>query len=697
MKKHTEVFYNVQHSPVGAFASFTLGMKGPRGGLGLELSGPACGSVLIGSEGMDGMFDALPYFDDPADERKRYESENPAAAKLPESKVRLISDEKITRTITPATDTLVSGDMTFTVYSPFYKLPDPAKGNDAELKKMLVPSVFATLELDNTKGSIPRKVFFGYQGKDPYSNMRTCNAGPLKGIAQGLCTGIFTTDDMVASQAFNLDIALHNADIPSARDFLLGPGGILAGTVAPGEKKSFRFSICFFKAGPVTSGLDTTYYYTRYFRNLEDAASFGLDNFAWYTGAAKAADALIDTSRLSSDRAFLLSQAVHSYLGSTELLSRDGRPLWVVNEGEYRMMNTFDLTIDQTFFEMLLHPWSVKNILDLFIERYSYRDEIFMQGSDASFKGGISFTHDMGVGNNFTPAGRSCYEMPNLHGCFSQMTMEQLLNFILTYALYEYGADDGEYLKKMTPLLSECLESMLNRDHPDDARRDGLMKFDSRRTIIGSEITTYDSLDASLGQSRNNLYIAMKMWAASLALYSLFIKGGSHDAARRALAQADLISKTVLSRVNADGTIYAVQERGNTSLIIPVIEGLVYPCVTGMCEFAAERYRELFAALGVHIRAVLKKGICLFEDGAFKLSSTSKNSWPSKIFISQFIIENILGIADPALMREADGAHVNWMLDPDNAFFAFSDQFMAGKVCGSRYYPRGVSAVLWLR
>ena len=34
-------FFNAHHSPIGAFASFTLGHKGPSGGLGMDVGKPA--------------------------------------------------------------------------------------------------------------------------------------------------------------------------------------------------------------------------------------------------------------------------------------------------------------------------------------------------------------------------------------------------------------------------------------------------------------------------------------------------------------------------------------------------------------------------------------------------------------------------------------------------------------------------------
>ena len=65
-------------------------------------------------------------------------------------------------------------------------------------------------------------------------------------------------------------------------------------------------------------------------------------------------------------------------------------------------------------------------------------------------------------------------------------------------------------------------ERLIRRDHPDPKRRDGVMSADFSRCMGGAEITTYDSLDASLGQARNNLYLAVKTWAAYIGLHEIF-------------------------------------------------------------------------------------------------------------------------------------------------------------------------------
>ena len=92
---------------------------------------------------------------------------------------------------------------------------------------------------------------------------------------------------------------------------------------------------------------------------------------------------------------------------------------------------------------------------------------------------------------------------------------------------------------------------------------------------------------------------------------------------------------------------------------------------------------------------MLKVGVCLFPDGGWKLSATSTNTWLSKIYLTQHIARQILGQSAEST-DAADAAHVAWLTDPRNAFWSWSDQIDAGEAIGSKYYPRGVTATLWL-
>ena len=108
-------------------------------------------------------------------------------------------------------------------------------------------------------------------------------------------------------------------------------------------------------------------------------------------------------------------------------------------------------------------------------------------------------------------------------------------------------------------------------------------------------------------------------------------------------------------------------------------------------------FTPLIAALRRHLRGVLKKGICLFPDGGWKISSTSNNSWLSKVYLCQFIASEILGEKPGKSGAVADQAHAAWLLDEKNNYWAWSDQIVSGEAKGSKYYPRGVTSILWLK
>jgi hypothetical protein len=731
-------FYNSQHSPVGAFASFTLGFKGASGGLGIELAGPACQNVYIGAESVDrGRFLALPFYKDEVDHSVETvptaqdvwgDSDRESGVRQDKDctginvnshpiTITPFADGEITRRTTPARDIWRCGDLEFKIYTPSPSVPDMAF--EAEYaavdptiaKDVLIPAVFAELTLDNSAHALPRKAFFGYEGNDPYNAMRrvdsweiigidTAKNGSMdgmniKGVAQGAITGIFTDDpEAVCALAFFPDELLAD-DIADRLPFGLGSTGMLVMTAKPMERRTWRFAVCFYRAGVVTTGIDTCYMYTRHFVNIEDVADYALKNFERYRAEAAEFDAMVVERGLGAERLFMLSQAVKSYYGSTQLLFdlEAGAPRWVVNEGAYRMMNTLDLAVDQVFFEMLKNPWTVRSVLDQYADGYSYFDEVKNERGER-FPGGISFAHDMGVANAFSAPGRSVYEIGGRSGCYSYMSQEQLVNWILCAGVYWEGSRDDAWLSSRRRIIELCLTSMLNRDGESVESRDGVMDLDSCKTGAGAEITTYDNVDTALGRARRSSYLAVKCWAAYLALSNMLGALGSAGSAKTAADQAERCADTIMMYRLDDGTIPALLEEGGGALTLSAVEGLAYPVVMGLFEDmkAAEKYCPFIIALRKHFEAALANG-CRFESGAWKMSKTSDNSWLSKTFLCQFIAEKIFKHAPDV---EADKVHASWLLDPENARQAFSDQMRAGKLCGSAYYPRGVTGILWL-
>jgi hypothetical protein len=560
------------------------------------------------------------------------------------------------------------------------------------------------LTIDNRRGRRNRRAFFGYEASNPFLNVRRLDdvsRGSFSGVGQGPITAIVSDSPGVFSgSGFTLDDCLE-PDFPENLAFGLGPIGVLQAVVPKGKRQTYRFAICFYRDGTITSGLSTRYFYTSLFSSIEDVAAYALANADEQIAQARQADALLAKTKLSPAQKFQLAHAVRSYYGSTEFLQlENGEPFWVVNEGEYRMMNTFDLTVDHLFFEMDRNPWVVRNQLDWFVQRYSYTDEVQLPGDPQRHPGGLSFTHDMGIGNCFSRPGFSSYEKFGLSGCFSHMTHEQLVNWVCCATTYVLGTQDTKWLRKNAAILQRCLTSLVRRDHPDPKKRDGVMSADSSRCLGGAEITTYDSLDPSLGQARNNLYLAVKTWAAYLGISQLAHLLKKPKLAAVADQQARRCAQTICRNLRPEGFIPAILEEGSDSRIIPAIEGLVFPLIWGMRNQleSGGPFADLRETLGLHLQNILRPGVCLFPDGGWKLSSTNDNSWLSKIYLCQFVARELFGWSPNSKAgAKADSAHASWLLNPENGYFAWSDQMIKGRASGSKYYPRGVTSWLWLR
>lgn len=696
--------YHTQHAPFGAFASFTLGLPGARGGFGQSLSGPADQDVYAGFRRVpaDGKpaarWNLLPYYQRPQVAAvAAFTGENTQSASHEPQAIDLA---RIERRLGWASDTWRHEGFSLCIFSPFARTEDPDTMTDETARRAVAPVVCAEIGFDNTRGTEDVELLFGIGHTEHPLRPLEDSDERLRGFALGQSSGFAARPEDVHARIQGLD--LFN---PPARDHrglhLLAHEAALVFRVPAGQARRFPIALGFHQAGVVTTGLPSRYYYTKFFENLETVLRHGLAEHAFYSETAEARDAELATSKLDSDQRWLVAQATHSYLGSSQLMLHRGRALWIVNEGEYRMMNTFDLTVDHLFFELAWHPWAVANTLDLFVQRYRYTDKIQRPGDDVVLRGGVSFTHDMGVMNQFTPPGRSSYECDHLHGCFSHMTMEQLLNWICCAATYAEKTGDHDWLRGHRRLLLACAESLRRRDDPRAARRTGLLKWDSYRCgADGGEITTYDSLDVSLGQARNNLYIAVKAYAAWALLERAFATLGETEESASARAAADLAACAVAEKFETDtGLFPAVFEAGNRSRILPAVEGLVFPLFLGFADELRARHPDLFAKLSTHMANALQPGVCLDADsGAWKISSTSPNTWFSKIALAQHVVQRLFPAALNEKARAADAVHAKMQRSEPLGKFAMVDQVHSatGVSLGSRYYPRIVTACLWL-
>jgi hypothetical protein len=690
-------FFNAFHAPLGAHSSFTLGCKGKSGGLGLEMGTPACENVYIGLMNRDDNdYSLLPFYQDDDDESLRYDQDLKKDFTTARSTIHPFKDEDIRRAFQTGTDSWKAGDLECTILSSPFSAPDPSISTVDMQKFAYCPAVNVNFTIDNRTCHKERTALFGYDPSNTTDSPNIIRNLPegYSGIASGRSTAIITNGaGAVSAQDFSAENII-NEPYRENYNFGLGCTTLLLFKVPAGEKISFHIAICFYRGGIVTSGEDTSYWYSRYFSNINEVGVYALENFDKYENVSQDANREFQADHLNSSQHFQLAHSIRSYFGSTQFLDWNNEPFWVVNEGEYRMMNTFDLTVDQLFFEMRQNSWTVKNELDYFVKKFCYTDKLHFPGEENLHQGGISFTHDMGVRNNISRPEYSAYERFGRDDCFSHMTHEQLVNWILCAAVYVTKSDDQSWFNNNRNIFEQCLDSLVNRDHPEDDKRNGLMALDSSRTLNGSEITTYDSLDQSLGQSRNNVYIAVKCWSSYLVLSDLLDGEYSQLAERQAMRT----SESICSHLNKEGFIPAIMGENCDSKIIPAIEGLVFPYYLGMKDILNQDgpFGKLIKTLKIHFTTVLKKGICLYEDNGWKLSSSADNSWLSKIYISQFIARHILEIKTPETGILADQAHHNWLLKKENLFFAWSDQMKSGVAIGSKYYPRGVTSVLWL-
>ena len=699
---HGNISFNAQHAPMGAFFSFTCGHVGTRGGFGLQLGKPGNQDLYIGVKDGDRFSDAplkvLPFYEGATDnEAARYDVERAAGPAEQNVKPRVLpyAAGQISRHYGWATDRWATDDFEFTIYTPFGAIRDPQVAG-ADVRSDLLPAIVATLTIDNRDGRTTKTGCFAIQFPD--RGARILDAGLHAAFALRSELGVagtmaddgddpaFTFMRWSPSDGLRSNTPVHH----------LGTCPGIGFEVPPGEKRTLRLALGCYLGGVVTTRLEGRYLYTRYYSDLLDVLNAALTSFG---GGVEAhdLDAKLLASGLSPDQQFLIAHATRSYYGSTQLLDVGGQPFWVVNEGEYCMMNTLDLAVDQAFWELDHNPWVVRNLLDNFVRYYAYADDVKEPKTGKRRAGGISFCHDQGAHNQFAPLGHSSYELPELTRCFSYMTAEQLCNWTLTAACYAAKARDEEWVRRNLHTIDACLTSLINR-----GGEPGFCQYDSARCgEKGAEITTYDSLDHSLAQTRANVYMATKTWATYLGLARL-LEADLPDRAGLARRQAERVEEHVLARVGPDGVLPAVFERdnpGHGSRILPAAEGLLYPLVWG--DEAATRGR-LAQALRRHTLALLRdpQRRNLFPDGGIKLSSTSNNSWMSKIALFQHVAREVFqfdGDPDVAEMfAAADAAHVCWQTEGPSAYWACSDQFVSGVAKGSRYYPRIITAALWL-
>ncbi len=703
------ISFNAQHSPMGAFMSFTCGNFGTRGGVGLQIGQPGNQDIYIGVKDGGRKSDSAPrclpfYQGDARDATAAFLVEAGPEQQNLKEKAQAFRAEQIKRFYGWGTDRWQTDELGFSIHTPFGAIPDPQTATPRHLRDALLPAITARLTLDNRKGGGTKTAFFALHFHDPGARPLDMGSNPRFRLAFahrrecGVAAELRESgSDAVPAekpflfQQWTVDGGLR--DINPVH--MLGSAAGIGFEVPAGKSYELVIAIGSYLDHIVTTGLEAKYLYAHHFGSLGEVLSEALDRADELRAVAEARDGELLASGLSADQQFLIAHSARSYYGSTQLLEVGGEPFFIVNEGEYCMMNTLDLSIDHVFWELKQNPWVVKNLLDNFVRHYSYIDEVKGEHGDDSRRspGGISFAHDMGVHNNFSPPGTSSYELKNLTGCFSYMTAEQLCNWSLLAATYVLKTGDLPWARLNQHVLAACVSSLVNR-----GGETGYVHYDSSLCEKGAEITTYDSLDKSLAQTRNNVYMAVKCWASYLGL-AMVLEKLQVPGAKTARDEMKLIKQDLQRRANNEGVFPAVFEEDNpgyVSRILPACEGLVYPLMWGVSEPSA-----LLDVLKKHTQALLldSQRRNLFPDGGIKLSSTSNNSWMSKVCIVLHVARRVFGLDQDEKVKQiftaADAAHVKWQTE-GSSYWACCDQIVSGKAQGSRYYPRIITSALWM-
>jgi hypothetical protein len=685
-------FFNVDHSPMGAWSTFVYGMEAS-GGVQVanktDRDGnlmPHAGLVVITRS--DAGTKLMPFVNP--------RSVSPGAAAL-------IPESEVARSVGPATDHWEIGNgVAWTHYTPAWAMKDYQSASPAEQRRFALPATWMTWVLDNRAGQRPLQVVFSLQ----QPAVREGAAGPAASAlpASSAADNWAGLDGYIVDRYSAIAVRHGAADLLSASDVKRDYGVANATSAfrfaaAPGERKSVTLLVAHFIPGDVSvlGGEPLRFMHAALFSGFGEVLNAAADLEPAAIRRSRELDALMAHSGIGPERQLLSADALHSYLYNTVLWQNEtsGLPVFGVEEGECRFINTLDLTIDNLFYELAMHPWTVRNELDTFMAHYAFTDQVRRPGAAALSPGGLGFYHDMGTSLKFAdPAKGQAYS--------ALMTQEELQNWLCCAGIYWHETGDGAWLKRNRDVFLRGFQSMLQRDDVDPSKRDGITSFQSflpgpRRR---DEITTYDAMDHSLQQPTDSLYISVKSFGTYLVLAEVFAGLGEPDLARQCQLAGRRLSGALLARWDPASRTFPATFDGKTdSKIIPAIEGLLYPYAMGRSDLVSTTgpYARLISALKAHLESILVPGVCLdTETGGWVLSSTSTTTWESKVYLNQFIAESVLGLRDQRTGGRIDQVHLGYQVLGAPAV-GWTCQFTNRDhlAFGCRHYPRGVTSALW--
>lgn len=691
-------FFNTHHAPVGAWASITFGAPGTAMSIELQDPGIKGSGILMAGTAAAGGLQTILFADMPKQSGVSLTAEGSKEtmnAKIAQllGIYNPVPESALSRELTPSRDVFSAGNVSFTTYTPYDALPDPER--ETIPAEACLPGVLMDVTVDNTVGTAPCTAYLGVMLQD----IKKLDAY----TERGLCGIRFRNDWAFSARQSDGVFLVRGMDAP--RSLMAGKSKVqqngpafLCTVVPAGEKKTLTVCWSVYAREGSNGALPTVYYYNRFFRDLLEGAQAILDRADQLRRTAGKVDAALSREGQDESRMALFCQAVRAYYASTQLLTdENGRIRWNVCEGAYLWRNTMDLCADHITWELRRNPWVVRCLMEEFIEDYSYTDTVTFPGLPGQFSGGLSFTHDMGCYFTYAPRGSSGYESVNdsPKGFYFYMTTEELLNGIYCIAGYAIRTGDRDWLARYRLLLPALMESLENRDGPSPQQRNGVLKAASAKGgACGLESTTYDALDHSLLEASGNLYVFIKTWCALLLLKQCCAMLGDSDTAARAEAMLEKCRRSSALFVSSEHPwLKANAYQDIPGAVIAAAEPMAVPHMLGVLDGNTDPI--LTELLESHCRACLETGVCRDAvSGGLRLSSTSRNTWPSKSVLVIYAMEEVLGLSVP---KEIEAEVIGWAQKSARAL-TIADQIHCDtrEVVGAPYYPRIVTASVWL-
>ncbi len=425
--------------------------------------------------------------------------------------------------------------------------------------------------------------------------------------------------------------------------------------------------------------------YTNWFDNIDDVVSYAFENIDKIRTASTEFENNLKQSRLSPQDKWLAAQAFHAYLANSWLVIDENiNPAYFVWEGEFKYLNTLDVTHDYDVLPGLYFPWVIKLELDSWKKAVKEDEK------------GIVIPHDLGL--RFNLADTQAYKIPGWES--SGMPVEENCNFILLAYWYWQQSSDDKYIKKLSPFIADLVSSLADRDSNANGIAD-----------IALGMTTYDSdSNSALKESPDSTYLGLKELSAYTAASEIFAFVKDNKARVQVEKEAVLISNAIDNEFNKKGyiplsldpdfvelslfdgkTIKASEEQG-----FAYISGLFYPALTGL---KSEALDKVISLLNRNYPTAYQKSLVKNKDGDLAgLQLTEFNDlhlgWFSHAMMADYIAEKLFG-------QEYQSGSIFFPYLYDNPYGFADGYYFRGPWYPLQkallYYPRGAAIFAFLK